>query len=183
MRKLYRIGALVAVILFSIGTALGTGTQEASAASGFQYCAYFASGNVSCLNAWGGGPLVNVYTSGPTGTANNYFQIRYESNGNIELQFSGGGQWNGYCIGDSYNDSTNASAMLDNCGDLSGNGAGWGTQMQLQQWGPGGPCPVGDYAFFDWHWHGYLGPPAPFSNGSRFYLNKPQNNPICFAQQ
>lgn len=180
MRGLYRIGALVGAILLPIGAVLAIGTPEASALSGYQYCVYNTAGGAMCLNAWGGGPWVYVETTSDSRIQNNRFQIRYENNGNVELQFVGGGTWNGKCIGDAYNNSGDARTSLDPCGDISnGNGSGWGTQFQLQP-----ICGTGDYAFFNWRWRGYLGPTSPTAaNGSNFYLNKPQNPPICFAQQ
>jgi hypothetical protein len=183
MRRLYRIGALVGAILLPIGAVLATGTQEASATAGFQYCDY-ATATAECLNAWGGGPWVNVETTSNPAIQNNHFEIRYESNGNVELEFVGGGTWSGQCVGDAYNNSGYADTSLDACGSLSnGNGAGWGTQLQLQSWGPGGPCPTGDYAFYDYRWGGYLAPANGDVNGSHFYLNSSKANPICFAQQ
>lgn len=181
MRRLYRIGALVGAILLPIGAVLATGMPSASALSGYQYCVYNTAGGAMCLNAWGGGPYVNVETTQNPVIQNNRFQILYEPDGNVELQFVGGGAWNDKCIGDAKNDSGLADTSLDPCG-TNGTGAGWGTQMQMQ-FGSGGYCGT-DYAFYDWHWKGYLGPTSPgAANGSPFYLNKPSSTPICFAQQ
>lgn len=181
MRRLYRIGALLGAILLPIGVVLATGT-EASALSGSQYCAVNTNGGELCLNAWNGGPFVNVETTNDSRIQNNRFQIRIENNGNVELQFVGGGAWNGQCIGDAYNKSGRADTSLDPCGDITnGNNSGWGTQLQEQTWGPGGPCLTNQVAFFDWHWKGYLGPKsASAPNGSPWYLNKPSSTPICF---
>jgi hypothetical protein len=182
IRRLYRIVAMVGAILLPIGVVLATGIPEASALSGSQFCVVNSNGGEMCLNAWGGGPWVKVETTYDSRIQNNRFQIRYENNGNVELQFVGGGAWNGQCVGDAYNDPTYASTSLNPCGDINnGNGSGWGTQLQLQQWGPGGPCLTNQVAFYDWHWHGYLGPTSPTAaNGSLWYLNKPSSTPICF---
>ena len=59
MRRLYRIGAMVGAILLPIGAVLATGVTEASAATVSQYCDIL-DGPTACLNAWGGGPYVNV---------------------------------------------------------------------------------------------------------------------------
>jgi hypothetical protein len=183
MRRLYRIGALAGAILLPISAVLATAT-EASALSGYQYCVYNTAGGPMCLNAWNGGPYVNVETISDSRIQNNRFEIVPEQNGNVELQFVGGGNWSGRCIGDASNDVHLAYTSLDACGGVNGSGAGWGTQFQLQTGTTGWFCPTGTYAFFNWHWHGYLGPTSPTAaNGTRFYLNKPSSTPICFAQQ
>jgi hypothetical protein len=134
------------------------------------------SGN-DCLNAWGGGPYVNVYTGGPeTRDTDQHFMV-IDENGNqnaSEIVYTGSGSWAGRCIGDASNDSGNADTSLDACA-LPGQSAGWGTQMT---WGTSG-CPSGEAWFKDTHWNGYLGPPAGAANGSHFYLNKPSK--VCFA--
>lgn len=108
-------------IFLPISVVLATETPEASAATGIQYC----FGNTSCLNAWGGGPHVNAYTGG----TNNQFKLIYESNGNVELEFVGGGTWSGMCVGDANSESGDARVSLDPCG-TNGANAGWGTQFK-----------------------------------------------------
>lgn len=135
-----------------------------------------------CLNAWNDGPFVNVETSDNPVIQNNHFQVLGpQPDGNYVLQFVGGGTWNHKCVGDAYNKSGKADTSLDPCGN-NGSGAGWGTQLQEQSWpNGGGPCYPNQVAFFDWHWHGYLGPTSPMAaNGSPWYLNKPKASPICF---
>jgi hypothetical protein len=131
-----------------------------------------------CLNAWGGGPWVNVSTSGDeTGDTNQHFMVIDENgdqNGTAEIMFTGNGSWNGQCIGDASNNSGNADTSLDACA-APGQTPGWGTQMT---WGTSG-CPSGTAWFHDAHWNGYLGPPAGAVNGSHWYLNKP--SPVCLA--
>jgi len=140
----------------------------------------WCSGSIGndCLNAWGGGPWVDVYTGGPeTGDTHQEFTVIDEDNNaldNSEIMFTGSGSWSGECIGDAYNNSGYADTSLDPCA-LPGQNAGWGTQML---WGDSG-CPAGEAWFYDIHWNGYLGPPAGGVNGSHWYLNKP--SPTCFA--
>ena len=124
MRRLYRIGAMVGAILLPIGAVLATGVTEASAATVSQYCDIL-DGPTACLNAWGGGPYVNVEESNDPAIQNNRFQVLPEANGNFQIQFLGGGQYNGYCIGDEGNVSGNATAGLVVCNTHTG--AGWGT--------------------------------------------------------
>ena len=86
--------------------------------------------------------------------------------GHIVLQFTGNSGWAGRCIGDAYNDPTNPSVSLDDCG-FSGSG-GWGT---LFTFGSSG-CPSGYVWYKNVHWTGYLGPQDSNTNGSPFYLNQ-----------
>jgi hypothetical protein len=175
MRRLYRISRLVGAILLATGTVLAIGIPEASASAsasgGFEFC----DGNV-CLNSWNGGPWVNVYTGGPDGTPNNYFTAFCldTPTGDCFIEDTGGNSWHGKCIGDAYNESGQAAASLDGCGDGTGNG-GWGTNFKYVTAG----CPFATAAFYNVHWKGYLGPPSGAVNGSHFYLNNPGKT--CFA--
>ena len=131
-----------------------------------------------CLNAWNGGPYVNVYTGGDeTRDTNQHFMVIDENgdqNGTAEIMFTGSSSWNGQCIGDASNNSGNADVSLDACA-RPGQSAGWGTQFT---WGTSG-CPSGTAWFHDNHWNGYLGPPDNAVNGSHWYLNKPSK--VCLA--
>ena len=122
-----------------------------------------------CLNSWGGGPWVDVYTGGDeTGDTHQHFMV-IDENGDqntAEIMFTGSGSWNGECLGDAYNNSGYADTSLDPCG-LPGQSAGWGTQMT---WGTSG-CPSGTAWFHDNHWNGYLAPANGAVNGSHWYLN------------
>jgi hypothetical protein len=122
-----------------------------------------------CLNAWGGGPWVNVYTGGDeTGDTHQHFMIIAE-NGNqntAEIMYTGSGSWDGQCIGDAYNNSGYADTSLDPCATPD-QSAGWGTQMT---WGTSG-CPSGTAWVHDNHWNGYLAPANGAVNGSHWYLN------------
>jgi hypothetical protein len=176
MRRLYRIGALAGAIFLPIGAVLATGTPEASATSGSEYCFFAPTGPPACLNAWGGGPYVKVEENANPVIQNNYFKILYEPDGNVELEFVGGGAWSGECIGDAKNLPGNADTSLDPCG-TNGANAGWGTQFSL--WTMGGGPSQGD-GFYNLHWKGFLGPPSKFVDGSAFYLNKNPDTPIYF---
>jgi hypothetical protein len=146
----------------------------ASAATGNGYCLIVPAGLPECLNAWGGGPYVNVETNPGPGIQNNLFEIIYEPDNFVELQFVGGGTWSGECIGDAKNLPGSANASLDPCG-TDGANAGWGTQFRLYSMGSQGK------AFYDMHWSGFLGPQTNPVNGSPFYLNKPKGAPLYFT--
>jgi hypothetical protein len=175
MRRLYRLGALVGAILLPIGAVLAIGGPEASAASAQQFCYYDAGGHPACLNAWGGGPYVNVEESNDPRIQNNRFYVIPEANGNYQIQFLGGGIYNGYCIGDAGNVSGNADTGLVPCNTHTG--AGWGTLFKDHS----NLCPgVGLHAYYNNHWSGYIGPVGGYVNGSHFYLNKQAL--YCFAK-
>jgi hypothetical protein len=135
-----------------------------------------------CLNAWSGGPWVKDYTGGPeTGDDHQVFYLVDVDNsvgnatGNYQIVYDGQGtSWADQCVGDAYNNSGDADTSLDSCGNDTGGGSGWGTEMSV---GTNG-CPSGEAWIHDNHWNGYLGPPAGAVNGSHFYLNKP--TPYCF---
>ena len=141
-----------------------------------QYCG--PNSGSDCLNAWGGGPYVNVYTGGDENTdTNQHFMVIDENgdqNGTAEIMFTGNGSWFGQCIGDASNNSGLADTSLDACA-LPGQTAGWGTQFT---WGTSG-CPSGTVWFHNNHWNGYLGPSDNPVNGSHWYLNKPSK--VCLA--
>jgi hypothetical protein len=132
-----------------------------------------------CLNAWGGGPWVNVSTSGDeNGDTHQHFMVIDENgdqNGTAEIMFTGSGSWNGECIGDAYNNSGYADTSLDPCA-RPGQSAGWGTQMT---WGTSG-CPSGTAWFHDGHWNGYLAPANGAVNGSHWYLNDQTKTCLAF---
>lgn len=143
-----------------------------------QYCGpNFGS---DCLNAWGGGPYVNVYTGGDENSdTNQHFMVindvdqNGDQTGNAQIMFVGSGSsWFGQCIGDASNNSGLADVSLDGCA-RPGQNPGWGTQFT---WGTSG-CPSGTVWFHNNHWNGYLGPPDNPVNGSHWYLNKPSK--VC----
>jgi hypothetical protein len=127
-----------------------------------EWCYKKGDGPWACLNAWGGGPDVNVYTTGHDHTPNNYFTVYPEPDG-----FWGIKAANGECIGDRGNASGTASTGLVTCG------SGWGSNFVVGTYASGA-CPNGQsLQFYNEHWKGLLGPPADWSNGDPFYLNKP----------
>ena len=135
----------------------------------YQEMCYY-NGGYACLNAWGGGPFVNVYRDGPetSDTHADFILLDNQATGYYELAYVGSQGDSGGCIGDAYNNTNDADVSLDACGTASGN-QGFGTNMD---WGTNG-CPSGEVWVYDYHWNGYLGPPDNYVNGSHFYLNKP----------
>jgi len=164
-------------VTMTFGCLAAVGPGAVGAIESTQYCGpNFGS---DCLNAWGGGPYVNVYTGGDENRdTNQHFMVIDEvdqngnQTGNAEIMFVGNGSWNGQCIGDASNNSGLADVSLDGCA-RPGQNAGWGTQFT---WGTSG-CPSGTVWFHNNHWNGYLGPPDNPVNGSHWYLNKPSK--VC----
>lgn len=170
-RSSVRFG-IAGTILAAVVMVIAMATPAGATGVGFQYCYY--NGAYACLNAWSGGPWVNVWTGGPNQCNGDFSVINNYATGDNEIEFScGSGGWNGHCIGDAYNDPNNASTSLDACGN-GGEGEGWGTNFQPGTAG----CPAGQEWFYNTHWHRYLGPPDSWYNGVHFYLNKPQK--WCF---
>jgi hypothetical protein len=167
MKRIFLI--LLATILLPIGVTLGVGIPAAYAQTGNTYCADIEPG-AECLNAWGGGPEVNVYNG--VSADYNLFEIYSENSGAVQIIDSDGGPYDGACIGDYGNSSTDARAGLDPCGARNGSGAGWGTIMQEET----AECPSGSVAFHDNHWGGYLSYDGT-SNGDPFYVNSEET---CF---
>ena len=143
------LGALILAIGFGIGS---RGTAYAQ--NGQQFC-----NNNYCLNAWNGGPYVNGYTPG---VANNYFTIVYQSNGYVNLEFTGAYSAYEYdCVSDYGNSSTDARAGLN--GYCPGGQIAWGANFKLYS------C-NGGLAFKNVHWNGWLAP-SSLGDGTPFYLN------------
>ncbi len=91
MRSLYWTCAMIGAILLPASAVLTTGTPEASAATAYEYCFYQDVGIASCLNAWGGGPFVNVENDDGSNDPNDLFEVTAGSAGNVVLQFDGVG--------------------------------------------------------------------------------------------
>ena len=166
---LYWAGIDPITMTFACFAAVGLGVIST------QYCG--PNFGHDCLNAWNGGPYVNVYTGGDeTRDTNQHFMLIAEdgNQNSVEIMYTGSSAWNGRCIGDASNDSTLADVSLDACA-RPGQTAGWGTQMT---WGSDG-CPSGTIWIRDNHWNGYVGPPDNAANGSHWYLNKPSK--VCLA--
>lgn len=123
-------------------------------------------------NAWGGGPWIRGY---PGSTANNDFSFGAGGAGGLESVIrstSGSGAWNGSCIGDAYNDPSDARASLTPCT----NGPPWGGNFYVKT------CSVdpNKIALYNVRWGGYLAPQSTVS-GSQYYLNHPGE--YCYAVQ
>jgi hypothetical protein len=190
MGRICRIGTLAGAILLPATAILASGIPAASAASaaapsGSQYCYRPGSGisphgSYACLNAWGGGPRVNVSTN--NNTQNNDFTVIFESNGYAEFKDTGNNAGSGKCIGDYNNSTSDASTGLVACG-TNGVGAGWGTQFIPDPFYCLGVGDPNGEAYQNVHWNGgYLGPVDTTNspNGSHFYLNKPSE--FCFDE-
>jgi hypothetical protein len=150
-----RIAVIASVIVLTAGSLLAFGSGHALAVTGGQYC-----GGDACINAWGGGPWVNVETS--MGAApNDEFYIGHLNNGNTYVEFVGGGQWSGWCVGDAHNDPHNIFTSLEQC-PTNSNSGGWGTNFKEVDSEDG-------FALKNIHWEGYMVPGG--GNGSNFVLN------------
>ncbi len=141
----------------------------------YSTCNVSNTGVTACLNAWGGGPFVNVSTNDDT--ANDAFAIIAGNSGNeVSLDFDiyGSGGWSNTCVGDAYDMSDNNTTSLDVCPGVGS--PGWGTSFTAttctNSLGAG-------YIFKNTHWNKYLAP-LEYSNGVSFWLDN--STPQCFAQ-
>ncbi len=167
MRFRTKLGMLLAAGALAVPLAVAVTAPPAHAATGT--CWYWQGSNARAyLNAWNGGPFVKVYL-GCT-VANGSFTLIQNGPSAWQLKFTGDSPWAGRCIGNANNDPNNESTSLDTCQP-----AGWGTNFTLRTTGF---CGAGQFAFQNQHSGGYLGPPDPASNGSPWFLNKPQF--FCF---
>src|SRR5271168_1280463 len=120
-----RILVLLGALTLAIGLATGSG-EAAHAQTSLALC-YFTD---YCLNAWNGGPEVNVY--GPA-VQNDLFSQVTDSDGDTAFSFVGDDYNDPYdydCISDYGNSSTDARAGLDgNC--VEGQVA-WGANFTWQ---------------------------------------------------
>jgi hypothetical protein len=134
-----KIMAAAAAILLMTGIAVASGATPAFAASGHEMCDEGLP--VKCINAWGGGPDIKVYSPN---VSNNNFTIQGVNRCNngdyttsncpiagnpsglfiYQIKFSGGGAYNGRCVGDN---ATIGYAHLVNCNSTSYPGTGGGT--------------------------------------------------------
>ena len=161
-----RIITLLAACLLAIGFGSFL-TANPAYAAGDKFC--FGG---ACLNAWNGGPYVNVYT-GQGYVANDTFAVVTTAQGYKGLYFFGGGTFNDECIADYNNNSGDARAGLyGDCFDVGG--VAWGANFTIVT----ANCGAGTEAFKNVHWGGYLAP-AGNSNGDAFYLNSPSEH--CFS--
>ena len=162
IRILMILGASILVISSGAG-----GRGVAYAQSLDSYCTL---SNI-CMNAWNGGPYIEVYNN--PNVANDNFDVN-----NFSIFFgSTTGKYALACIGDAGNSPTDARAALDpGNGEECPNAAPWGGVFLESVCSlPNGTDGV---SFYDYHWKGYLAP-AGDGNGDAFYLNNP--NTFCFA--
>lgn len=176
-----RIWVILSACLLATGIGLAVTAPGASATGyGNQWC-YEASGGLqACLDAWGGGPRVNVeiyrnvsYDENFTLIWNSYYQAD-------ELELTNGGNYSGQCLGDYGNTSSSASSGLVSCG-FNG-GAGWGALWYYST--PAG-CPSNYYVFQNIHWSQVFGKgaylsPGSMSDGDHFYNTN--NVGYCFGR-
>ena len=166
--------AIAAATTALLGPAVVMTAGPAFADIGSNWC---IGNSDDCINAWGGGPLVNVYTGGPV--TNGLFAPVTDSHGQFGYLLFGhfGVTYSSKCIGDNNNDPNNARAALIACPGANGgstSGDGWGTHLTEDHTN----CATGYVGYYDTHWRGWLGPVAGYGNGSAFYLNK--QSPYCY---
>ena len=136
-----KIGAVFLAVGMITGVAVAI-SSPSFAASGD----HFYQGGYD-VNAYNGGPNVasidiNSNTDDFTAVANGSYW---------NLVYTGGGAYNGYCIGDFGNSSGSDVAELDTCSaGGTGSGTPWGANFTPQWSG-------GLVAFYDTHWLNYLG--------------------------
>jgi hypothetical protein len=160
-----RIITLLAACLLATGFGSFLTANSASAATRYQIC--FGG---SCLNAWNGGPLVKVYSSG---AANNFFETYHNpNNGYYEILFLNMTPYGHDCVGDYNNNPNDAKAGLYS--DCTAGSIAWGANFTEDT----SHCGAGEIAFRNVHWGGWLAP-AGLSNGSQFYLNN--SSAHCFS--
>jgi hypothetical protein len=148
-----RIRVILGALILAIGFGIGSGEAAHAQTIQAQYCY-----DNYCLNAWGGGPYVNAYTSGVN---NNNFLAFANSDGYETIAFDGGGTYNDQCVSDYGNSSTDARAGLDGvCADGQ---IAWGANFTVSG------CGNSTYAFKNVHWGGWL--EAGSQDGDAFYLN------------
>ena len=166
-----RIIAMLAACLLTISLGSIVIANPSYAATEYEYCATNA-----CLNAWNGGPEINVYPLSQ-GIANSHFiAVTNTISGYTNIQFVGNSNssYNDDCIGDLGNSSTDARAGLySNC---EAGTVAWGANfVETSQF-----CPGSEVSFYNVHWQAYLGP-ADLTTGDAFYLNKPDPGLECFS--
>lgn len=160
-----RILVILGALSLAIGLGIGSGEAAHAASAAHQYCVSGAY----CLNAWNGGPAVNVYS---TGVQNNDFYAFYNSGtGYYNIAFIGGGTYDGDCVSDYGNSSSDARAGLD--GNCQLGSIAWGANFMEDD-----NCGAGAVGFQNVHWGGWLAP-AGNADGDAFYLNNGSEH--CFS--
>lgn len=160
-----RVSIIIAMMALSVAASVIFGVKAYANGTGNQYA--YCNPGCAFVNAWGGGPWVNVYLGGQT--VNNDFTLVYNNNtGYYNIEDTDGGPYNGYCVADANNSSGDARTALNACGTA------WGSNFIIGNLG----CGSGYEWFYNTHWGGYLSPANNYVNGSHFYLNNPNIN--CF---
>jgi hypothetical protein len=165
---------IISALLLALGV-LWFAAPKAFAGSGNQWC----DGAGTCLNAWGGGPLVKTY--GYPAVNNDFTVIGdyNECNGGyttstcpghgvgagwpiVMFEDTDGGAYSGSCAGDYQNNQGDAKMGLGlSC---AGTG-GWGSNLVKFGNGCGGWV-----SFWDIHWAAWMSYPTN-TQGSQVYLN------------
>ena len=156
-----------------------SGKGVSHAASGGYGHTFCFGGSFGCLNAWNGGPWVNVYGNAHVGN-DDFYSVSLANNASTYIMDSGDNAQSGNCIGDAYNNPSNPLVSLDSCPGSS-KGAGWGTYFQVDAPTPTKhDCPTGSVAFKNKHSGQFLAPVNGYqsANGSHFRLN---GNHYCFT--
>jgi hypothetical protein len=163
MRKI-----LIALTVLFAAAGLALPAAAAHAQSGLQFC---DTGPGDALNAWSGGPQINVY--GCNYVDNNFFTvIQNASNSNYwNIEDTGGGFYDGYCIGDLGNSpSVTRAGLVGGCG---GQTIGWGGNFGDRL------CDNNNgLEFYNVHHNGWLVPNGN-NAGDQFDLNGAE--PVCFV--
>ena len=139
------LAAATTLLLLVSGAAVASGTTPAFASSGHEVCdeGFSAGLQIYCLNAWNGGPDIRTYTPG---VSNNNFVVQgvdrcnhgdYSTSncpisGNpsglfiYQIEYVGGGTYNGDCLGDNTGNLPSDAQMV-RCNSTSYPGSGGGT--------------------------------------------------------
>jgi len=172
MRLRRKLALILGAVSLAMVATIGT-SELAHADVGHNWCLGSTSPG-ECINAWGGGPWVKLYTGGPT---DNGLFAATSGSGNSYLLFGHfASPWSSHCIGHANNDPSDARVSLDACPGATGgssSGDGWGTHVTFRT----DVCSNGWTAIQDNHTGGWVGP-ASEGNGAQFYLNKP--SPWCY---
>lgn len=121
------------------------------------------------INAWNGGPEIAAYNGNVTN--DDFLALPAVTNPNYYNIFDrDGGPFNGYCIGDKGNSSSNPQAWLS--GSNCDSSVPWGGNFIVED------CGNNEVAFYSVRWSDFLAP-ASNSNGSPFYLN---SGIVCYHQ-
>lgn len=163
MRSRIMAPVVACLLVIGFGSFLTANSASASPKTETQWCF-----DGSCLNAWNGGPYVNVYSPN---VGNNYFSVVPDGQ-NVVIVFEGNGNdiYDGSCIGDLNNSPTDARAGLSSCGQ-------WGYLFTATTQN----CVGTQEAFHNNHWGGWLAP-AGFGDGDAFYLNNPVETCFTFSE-